>query len=161
MTTAAQLRTNQQSSPEASRLRVGLLGCWLLAAFGGVYFARSMSWVVVGWPFSFWYASQGAVLMFVGIVAVYAWRRNKSSLDVSTHTWEAVAYAAYKLRLHRIMSLYIAGVLSFLGIMFAAERAGLPRYWLGGICLTVPVGPLRCLAMMTSATPGSLESSLV
>ena len=147
MMTASPPSIHTHSSPEPSRLRVVLLVCWLVVAFGGVYVARSMTWVVAGWPLSFWYASQGAVLMFVGIVAVYAWRRNKSSQDASSHTWEVVAYAAYKLRLHRIMVLYIAGVLSFLAIMFAAERAGLPRYWLGGIFLAATIGLYACIGI--------------
>ena len=147
MTTADQSTNNQKSSPEPSRLRVGLLLFWLLVAFGGVYFARSMSWVIAGWPFNFWYASQGAVLLFIGIVALYAWWRNKTSHEVSAHTWEAVAYSAYKMRLHRIMFLYIVGVLSFLVMMFAAERAGLPRYWLGGIFLTATIGLYACIGI--------------
>ena len=147
MMTASPPSIHTHSSPEPSRLRVVLLVCWLVVAFGGVYVARSMTWVVAGWPLSFWYASQGAVLMFVGIVALYAWRRNKSSQEAYTHTWGAVAYAAYKLRLHRIMVLYIAGVLSFLAIMFAAERAGLPRYWLGGIFLAATIGLYACIGI--------------
>ena len=58
-----------------------------------------------------------------------------------------VAYAAYKMRLHRIMGIYIVGVLSFLVIMFAAERAGLPRYWLGGIFLAATIGLYACIGI--------------
>jgi putative solute:sodium symporter small subunit len=28
---------------------------------------------VLGWPFAYWLAAQGALLAFVAIVAVYAW----------------------------------------------------------------------------------------
>jgi cation/acetate symporter len=147
MTTAVHPIKNQQSSPEPSRLRVGLLVFWLVAAFGGVYFARSLSLAIAGWPFNFWYASQGAVLLFIGITAMYAWWRNKTSRDVSAHSWELVAYSAYKMRLHRIMAIYIVGVLLFLVIMFAAERAGLPRYWLGGIFLAATIGLYACIGI--------------
>jgi cation/acetate symporter len=147
MITVTSSTPNQQSGPEPSRLRISLLVLWLIAAFGGVYFARSMSWVIAGWPFNYWYASQGAVLLFIGIIALYAWWRNKTSHDVSVHTWETVAYSAYKMRLHRIMGIYILGVLAFLGIMFAAERAGLPRYWLGGIFLAATIGLYACIGI--------------
>jgi cation/acetate symporter len=147
MTTSAQLISNRYSSPEPSKLRVGLLVFWLIAAFGGVYVARDMSWVIAGWPFNFWYASQGAVLLFVCIVALYAWWRNKTSQEISPHAWEARTYAIYKMRLHRIMLIYIVGVLSFLMLMFAAERAGLPRYFLGGIFLAATIGLYACIGI--------------
>ncbi len=137
----------QHASPEPSKLRAGLLVFWLIVAFGGVYFARDMSAVVAGWPFNYWYASQGAIILFVGIVAVYAWYRNITSQEASEPVWEAVAYAAYKMRLHRIMAIYIVGVLAFLIIMFAAERAGLPRYFLGGIFLAATIGLYACIGI--------------
>jgi cation/acetate symporter len=137
----------QNASPEPSKLRIGLLVFWLVVAFGGVYFARDMSTAIAGWPLDYWYASQGAIVLFVGIVAVYAWHRNKTSQDTSVPAWEAEAYTAYKMRLHRIMAIYIVGVLSFLIIMFAAERAGLPRYFLGGIFLAATIGLYACIGI--------------
>lgn len=139
--------SHRNSSPEPSKLRAGLLVFWLIVAFGGVYVARDMTAVIAGWPFNFWYASQGAILMFVCIVAVYAWWRNKTSSESSVHAWEAKAYSHYKMRLHRIMAMYIVGVLSFLFIMFAAERAGLPRYFLGGIFLAATIGLYTCIGI--------------
>jgi len=32
---------------------------------------------VAGWPFNFWFAAQGAVLVFLGIVVVYAIVKNR------------------------------------------------------------------------------------
>ena len=139
--------SHRNSSPEPSKLRAGLLVFWLIVAFCGVYVARDMTAVIAGWPLNFWYASQGAVLLFVCIVAVYAWWRNKTSSEFSVHAWEAKAYSQYKVRLHRIMAFYIVGVLSFLLIMFAAERAGLPRYFLGGIFLAATIGLYTCIGI--------------
>lgn len=142
-------------SPEPSKLRAGLLVFWLIVAFGGVYFARDMSMVVAGWPFNFWYAAQGAILLFVGIVAVYAWYRNKTSQDLALAPGDAAIYIAYKMRLHRMMAIYIVCVLSFLIIMFAAERAGLPRYFLGGIFLAATIGLYACIGIYSrTAEPG-------
>ena len=60
------------SHGQPSVLRSWLLVVWLCVAFGGVFFARDLSWVIAGWPFNFWYASQGAVLAFIAIVVIYA-----------------------------------------------------------------------------------------
>jgi cation/acetate symporter len=155
MTSSLPAISSQRASPEPSKLRAGLLVFWLLVAFGGVYFSRDMSWVIAGWPVNFWYASQGAVLLFIVIVAVYAWWRNKTSSDISIHAWEAKDYSRYKMRLHRIMAIYIIGVLSFLIIMFAAERAGLPRYFLGGIFLAATIGLYACIGIYSRTSEPS------
>ena len=134
-----------QNSPTV--LRLGSLLMWLVVAFGGVFFARDLNWVVAGWPFNFWYSAQGAVILFIAIVAFYAWRRNKSSPEPSVFAWEVAAYSAYKMRLHRIVLIYIAGLLSFLLLMFYAERAGMSRYWVGGIFLTATIGLYACIGI--------------
>ncbi|MCW5236721.1 VC_2705 family sodium/solute symporter [Verminephrobacter eiseniae] len=46
---------------------------------------------------------------------------------------------AYLWRLHRILALYVAGVLGFLALMAWAERQGLSRHWIGPIFLFVTV----------------------
>jgi putative solute:sodium symporter small subunit len=54
-------------------LKLGLLALWAVVSFGSVFFARSLDFPVLGWPFGYWLAAQGALLAFVAIVAVYAW----------------------------------------------------------------------------------------
>ena len=49
--------------------------------------------------------------------------------------WPAAQYAAYKRRLHRILALYVVGVLAFLALMAWAEQRGLSRQWIGPIFL--------------------------
>jgi cation/acetate symporter len=49
--------------------------------------------------------------------------------------WPAAQYAAYKRRLHRILALYVAGVIAFLALMAWAEQRGLSRQWIGPIFL--------------------------
>ncbi|MBV8500670.1 MAG: DUF4212 domain-containing protein [Paucibacter sp.] len=64
------------------RLSLSLLLVWAIAGFGLVYFARSLnSQNFLGWPLGFWIAAQGALLIFLLIVVVYAWAadRNASS----------------------------------------------------------------------------------
>jgi cation/acetate symporter len=48
---------------------------------------------------------------------------------------DAAAYAAYKMRLHRLVAGYIVGLGLFVLLMAWAERSGLSRLWLGPIFL--------------------------
>ena len=65
-----------------SCLRVTALftGIGFLVTFGVSFFARELSFSVFGWPFSFWVASQGALLVYLALVWVYA--RAMHRLDV-------------------------------------------------------------------------------
>ncbi len=54
------------------RLKGVLLLVWALVSFGMSFFARDLQWTVAGWPLVYWIASQGAVLVFMAIVVVYA-----------------------------------------------------------------------------------------
>ena len=51
----------------------------------------------------------------------------------------AAADRAYLWRLHRILALYVAGVLGFLALMTWAEHQGLSRHWIGPIFLFLTV----------------------
>lgn len=55
------------------RLTGILLALWVLVGFVLSYFARQLSFSFFGWPFSFWVASQGALLVFLLIVGYYAY----------------------------------------------------------------------------------------
>ena len=54
------------------RLTAGLLAVWFVATFGASYFARDLAVRLLGWPFSFWMAAQGAPLVYVLLVWLYA-----------------------------------------------------------------------------------------
>lgn len=54
------------------RLKTGLLLVWALVSFGVCFFARDLQYAVAGWPLGYWIASQGALLVFIAIVVVYA-----------------------------------------------------------------------------------------
>jgi putative solute:sodium symporter small subunit len=52
-----------------------LLAIWLLSTFCIIFFARELSGLTIfGWPLSFYLAAQGASLIYLAIIAVYAWR---------------------------------------------------------------------------------------
>jgi putative solute:sodium symporter small subunit len=49
-----------------------LLALGFLVSFVVAWFARDLDFVFLGWPFSYWVASQGALLVFLFIVWAYA-----------------------------------------------------------------------------------------
>ena len=58
-------------------LKAGLLLLWVLVSFVATYFARDLQILVFGgWPLGYWIAAQGAVLVFIAIVVVYAGAMN-------------------------------------------------------------------------------------
>ena len=54
------------------RLTAGLLLAWCAVGYGVTWFARDLDFAFFGWPFSFWVAAQGAIVVFVVLNAVYA-----------------------------------------------------------------------------------------
>jgi len=60
------------------RLTVLLMALWLATGFCTVFFARELARVTVfGWPLSFYMAAQGASLVCLAIIGVYAWRMRR------------------------------------------------------------------------------------
>ena len=45
------------------RITAVLMCVWFAVTFGVAYFARDLSFNFFGWPFSFWVAAQGAMLL--------------------------------------------------------------------------------------------------
>jgi putative solute:sodium symporter small subunit len=58
-----------------------LLGIWFVVTFVVAYFARDLSFSFFGWPFSFWVASQGALVIYVVIIGYYAYYMNKLDIE--------------------------------------------------------------------------------
>jgi putative solute:sodium symporter small subunit len=57
----------------ANRLVIAVLLLVLcVVTFGISFFARELNFRLFGWPFSFWVAAQGAPLVYLIIVLVYA-----------------------------------------------------------------------------------------
>jgi putative solute:sodium symporter small subunit len=60
------------------RLTSGLLLLWLATGFCAAFFARELTGLsVFGWPLSFYLAAQGASLVYLAIIAYYAWRMRR------------------------------------------------------------------------------------
>jgi putative solute:sodium symporter small subunit len=58
-------------------LIAGLLLIWAAVTFGVPYFAIYLHFKIWGSPFSFWMAAQGALLVYLAIVAYYGWVMNR------------------------------------------------------------------------------------
>jgi putative solute:sodium symporter small subunit len=56
-----------------------LLAIWFVVTYVVAYFARDLAFNFFGWPFSFWMASQGALVVYVVIIWFYA--RYMNNLD--------------------------------------------------------------------------------
>ena len=69
--------TIKREAASAVWVRATLLFVWVLTSFGMAFFARDLGQTVAGWPLNFWLAAQGSVLVFIGIVVVYAWWMNR------------------------------------------------------------------------------------
>lgn len=58
-------------------LTTGLLMLWFVVSFVMTYWARELDFQFLGWPFSFWMAAQGALLVYGLIIGGYAWAMNR------------------------------------------------------------------------------------
>ena len=67
---------------------VGLLAAWFLITFGVSWFARELRFDFMGWPFSYWMGAQGALILYVLMAALYAWRMNRA--DDALHERERI-----------------------------------------------------------------------
>jgi cation/acetate symporter len=111
----------------------GLLALWFAVSFGAVFFARDLQWPVAGWPFGFWFSAQGALLVFLFIVIVFAWRENRG--DTNDTGYDKQAFAAGNASLHKRFVWFVVGLLALMLVLGLAQHWGLPKGWVAGIFL--------------------------
>ncbi|MEQ8967660.1 MAG: DUF4212 domain-containing protein [Azospirillaceae bacterium] len=65
------------------RTVVGCMIVWFLASYGcGILFADALNAIRIGgFPLGFWFSQQGAIVVFLILIAFYAWRLNKLDRD--------------------------------------------------------------------------------
>ncbi len=56
-----------------------LMVIWFVVTFVVGYFARDLNFNFFGWPFSFWVGAQGALVVYVALIGIYA--RYMNNLD--------------------------------------------------------------------------------
>ena len=54
------------------RMTSFLLAIWFVVTFVVGFYARDLNFNFFGWPFSFWVGAQGALVIYVLIIAYYA-----------------------------------------------------------------------------------------
>ena len=67
------------------RLSIKLLCVWWVLTFGLIFFARDLQFQFFGWPFGFWAAAQGVLLVYLALIVFYAraMGRLDDALDLS------------------------------------------------------------------------------
>ena len=58
-----------------------LLVIWFVVTYVVGYYARDLSFNFFGWPFSVWMGGQGALIVYVAIIAYYAHYMNKLDIE--------------------------------------------------------------------------------
>jgi putative solute:sodium symporter small subunit len=69
-----------QFKTRVRRLTLLMLCIWLLTIVLPVFYARELSQSWPGWPLHYWISAQGAVLVFLALVVIYA---------ILVNRWEA------------------------------------------------------------------------
>lgn len=83
---AALLEDNRRRHWHLNRILVAaLLVVWLVVTFLVSYHARALDFRFFGWPFSFWMAAQGALLVYLLLVVVYAVVMNRLDRRFDLH----------------------------------------------------------------------------
>ena len=80
--------SREQYWRRARTLTLILLAIWLLTTISVVAFARQLATVSLwGWPLHYYFASQGATLVYLAIVGVYAWvmQRLDAAINSESH----------------------------------------------------------------------------
>jgi putative solute:sodium symporter small subunit len=65
-----------------------LLAIWFIATFVMGYYARDLNFDFFGWPFSFYMAAQGSLIIYVLIIWFYARYMNKLDIEYDVHEGE-------------------------------------------------------------------------
>lgn len=72
------------------KLMAVLLTIWALVSFGaGIVFVEPLNEIVIaGFPLGFWFAQQGSILVFLGLIAVYVWRMDRLDAEYGITEYE-------------------------------------------------------------------------
>jgi putative solute:sodium symporter small subunit len=63
------------------RLTGALLLVWFGTTFGIAFFASELTFRVMGWPFSFYMAAQGCLVIYLLLTLAYAWRQRRLDIE--------------------------------------------------------------------------------
>ncbi len=69
------------------RILVGCLVVWFVVSYGfGILLVEPLNSIHLGgYPLGFWFAQQGSIYAFLGLILFYAWRMNKLDREFDVH----------------------------------------------------------------------------
>lgn len=69
------------------RILGGLLVVWFIASYGcGIIFADALNGIRLGgYKLGFWFAQQGSIYVFIGIIYTYIYKMNKLDREYDVH----------------------------------------------------------------------------
>lgn len=70
-------RTETPYWRQMRRLTGALLVLWFAVTTVAAAFAREIDFQLFGWPFSFWFGAQGALLLYLLVVGLCIWRSER------------------------------------------------------------------------------------
>jgi putative solute:sodium symporter small subunit len=62
-----------------------LIAIWFFVTYVVAYMARGIEFNFFGWPFSFYMAAQGALLVYLAIIVYYAYYMNRLDRQYGVH----------------------------------------------------------------------------
>ena len=77
------------------RWTLGLLAVWLVVNLAVPWFARDLDrYSFLGFPLGYWLAAEGALFVYVGIIAVYVWVMDRLESALATQRVVTAAVAS-------------------------------------------------------------------
>ena len=69
------------------RILLGCLAVWFVGSYGfGIIIAEPLNAISIGgYPLGFWFAQQGSIYIFLGLIVFYVWRMNKLDREFDVH----------------------------------------------------------------------------
>jgi putative solute:sodium symporter small subunit len=69
------------------RRLIGCLIVWFIVSFGfGILLAQPLNSISLGgYPLGFWFAQQGSIYTFIGLIFFYVWKMNKIDHEFDVH----------------------------------------------------------------------------
>ena len=115
------------------RLTAVLLAIWFVVTFVVIYFAPELNEIVImGFPFAFYMAAQGSLIIYVLVIWFYARRMNKLDQEFGVHEGEEVMMAPqsqsqFFQQLKKYYTFYTGGFIAFVIVLAILEQMGLPN----------------------------------
>ena len=131
------------------------------------YYARDLNFNFFGWPFSFWMAAQGSLIIYVVDHLVLralheqtgpGIRRGRGGIDhgcilnIWRGDWRGRQTPPLRKQLNKVYAFYTGGFIAFVLVLAILEQFGLKREWIGFIFLMATIGLYAGIGIMSRTT---------